>query len=397
MNRRPPPGDHPDHHRDPDRQPDRPNAVPDSATAEGPVQTVKLRSGGDLITAAGYMLGYTPTEPSLLIVGVTDRRVVVLARADLPDPADLPAQDGLTGAWEMFTRPLVNADAEAVAVIAYADRGWDPLLRGFTEAAPLPVLDLLRVHAGRWWSLDCPHPDRCDHPSCTPDGAPLEENLTVTAPLVAGGAAAPGSRDDLTAGLRPGPAEVIEQVAAHLRIQPARSRETLYQAVCEAHDARAGGPDPIPPGQAAVLLTALADVHVRDACLAWTDTAAWWLFRDLIAAAPPGYVAPVATAIAVLAYQRGDGVMASIATDHALTDAPGYGLARLIQASLHHAVPPEAISTLIAEALDAHPLTALTRTRPIAPTAASPKSAQTQATADQSTPDDLTQPERNRE
>ncbi len=322
---------------------------------------MKLRSGGDLIAAAGYLLGYTPTEPSLLIVGVTDRRVVVLARTELPDPADLPAEDGLTGAWQMFTRPLVNADAEAVAVIAYADRGWDGPLRGFTEAAPLPVLDLLRVHAGRWWSaeeMDCPHPDRCDHPSCTADGAPLAENLAVTAPLVAGGAAAPGSRDDLTAGLRPGPAEVIEQVAAHLRIQPARSREALYQAVCEAHDARAGGPDPLPPGQAAVLLTALADVHVRDACLAWTDTAAWWLFRDLIVAAPPGYVAPVATAIAVLAYQRGDGVMASIAADHALADTPDYSLARLIRISLHHALPPEAIAGVIAEAAAVHPLTA---------------------------------------
>lgn len=56
--------------------------------------------------------------------------------------------------------------------------------------------------------------------------------------------------------------------------------------------------------------------------------------------------------------------MAAIATEHALADVPGYGLARLVQASLHHAIPPEAISSLIADTLATHPLTALADTHP---------------------------------
>jgi hypothetical protein len=369
MNRRPSFGDH-NHHPDPDRESDRqpdghaPAGVDGPTTA--PVPLVRLSGGGDLITAVGYMLGYTPPAPSLVLVGVADGRVAMVARTDLPDPATLPG-DGLASAWGMFIRPLANADAEAVAVIAYTDPSWDLLLRGFAEAAPVPVLDLLRVADGRWWSLDCPHPDRCTHLSCTPEGAPLVDNPTVTAPLVAAGSAAPGSRDDLAASLRPGPGKVIEQVTARLRVQPALSREQLYQAVCEAHDARAGGPDPVPPGQAAVLLTALTDVHVRDACLPWADDAAWWTWHDLIRVAPPGYVAPVATAIAVVAYQRGDGVMAAIATDHALADTPGYGLARLLKVGLHRAIPPEALTTLLAESAAVNPLTARRRTDPAHP------------------------------
>jgi hypothetical protein len=359
MNRHPS-GDHP--RRDPNRHPHHRQHPPGAAPNEPPV-VVKVTNAGDLVTAVSYLLGYQPPEGSLVVIGVHGRRLVMAARTDLPDLADLPEQ-GLTGAWAMFDRPLANSDANAVTVIAYTNTAWEDLLRGFADAAPLPVRDLLRVQAGRCWTLTCPHPDRCDHPGCTPDGAPITDDLAITAPLIANGAAAPGTRDDLTAGLRPGPAELIDQVTARLQHQPDRSSHDLYQAMREAHDARTGGPDPLPPGQAAVLLTALTDVDVRDACLAFTDDPGWWLWHDLITTAPPGYVAPVATLIAIAAYQRGDGVMAAIAIDHALADTPAYGLARLVQVSLHHALPPEAISAVIADALAEHPLTQPTEARP---------------------------------
>jgi hypothetical protein len=358
MNDRRHPGDH-SHRRRDARPPGTSGHSTDRAT-----EVVKVHGPGHLVTAVAYLLGYQPAEPSLVVVGVLNRRVVVVARIDLPELTDLDQPGDLAGAWEMFTRPLGTSGADSTAVIAYTDRTWTAALRGFADAAPLPVLDLLRVHDDRWWALDCPHPDRCDHPGCTPDGAPVTDHTEITAPLIANGSATPGSRADLAAGLQPGPTELVGQVTERLQLQPIRSPETLYRAVAEAHDARASGPDPIPPGQAAVLLTALTDVHVRDACMAWADDAAWWLWHDLIAAAPPGHVAPVAMLIAVVAYQRGDGVMAAIATEHALTDTPGYGLARLVQASLHHALPPEAITSLIAEALAEHPLTRLAGAHP---------------------------------
>jgi hypothetical protein len=383
-----------------DRRPDRPDPEHrlDRDEATQAAEVVTLRGPGHLVTAVAYLLGYQPTEPSLVVVGVLGGRLVLTARIDLPDLTELPDENGLTGAWAMFDPPLHTSGADTVAVLAYTDPAWRPVLRRFAEAAPLPVLDLLLVHDGRWQTLNCPQPDSCDHPGCGPDGVPVTDHPEIAAPLIAVGTAAPGTRADLAAGLRPGPAAIIDQVTQRLRIQPLRSRQALYQAVCEARDARTGGPDPIPPGQAAVLLTALTDPHIRDACLAWTDAAAWWLWHDLIAVTPPGHVAPVATLIAVTAYQRGDGVMASIATEHALTDRPGYGLARLVKASLNHAIPPEAISTLIAEALASQPLAALTGTHPApattpADTADTADTAETETSTDRCAPEDQTPPE----
>lgn len=233
--------------------------------ADQPAEVVKVSGSGHLVTAVAYLLGYQPAELSLVVVGVLNRRLVLTARIDLPELTDLDDPDDLAGAWEMFARPLRTSGADAAAVIAYTSPAWEPALRAFAREAPLPVLDLLRVHDGRWWSLDCPHPDRCGHPGCSPDGAPVTDHPDITAPMIATGAAVPGTRADLAAALQPGPPEIIEQVTERLRLQPTRSRETLYQAMCEAHDARAHGPDPLPPWQAAVLLTALADVHARDA------------------------------------------------------------------------------------------------------------------------------------
>jgi hypothetical protein len=378
-----------------DRSPDRPD--PDHRLEHDETtpaaEVVTLRGPGHLVTAVAYLLGYQPTEPSLVVVGVLGGRLVLTARIDLPDLPDLPDENDLTGAWAMFTPPLHTSGADTVAVLAYTDPAWRPALRRFADAAPLPILDLLLIHDGRWQTLNCPHPDSCDHPGCAPDGVPVTDHPEIAAPMIALGSPAPGTRTDLTAALRPGPAEILDQVTQRLRIQPTRSRQALYQAVWEAHDARTGGPDPILPGQAAVLLTALTDPHVRDACLAWTDDAAWWLWHDLIHTAPPGHVAPVATLIAVLAYRRGDGVMANITTEHALTDLPGYGLARLVKASLHHAIPPETISTLITEALATQPLAALTGTHPATATTIPADATGADTPPDRFAPEDQPRPE----
>jgi Domain of unknown function (DUF4192) len=319
-----------------------------------PREVLRLRDAGDLLTVVPYFLGYQPGEPSLAVIGFKDLQVVLTARIDLPALAGLPAVGGLPGAWIAFTAALVTSGADTVTVIAYAGRDWTTPLRRFADSAPLPVVDVLRVHDGRWWSLDCPDPCTCPHPACAPGGAKLIEQPAVTAPLVAGGAVIPGTRAELAAALQPGPADLIASVTASLNTQPRRGRRDLHAELAQAHDARASGPAPLSPGQAAVLLHAVADVHVRDHCLSWADDAAWWLWHDVIHTAPPGWAAPVATLIAVAAYQRGDGVLASLAAERALADVPGYGLARLIRSSLRAAVPPEAIRTLITEALAAH-------------------------------------------
>jgi Domain of unknown function (DUF4192) len=330
----------PDHQNpDHDGEPDQPRPL------------LRLRAASHLLTAVPYLLGYQPAEPSLVVVGMREREVVLTAAtAELPAAGDLPA------AWAAFSRALVANDADAVVVIAYADRDWTTTLQRFADTAPLPVVDLLRVHERRWWSLSCPDPSACIRPECGPTGAKLIEHPQVAAPLIAGGAAAPGTRQELAAALQPGPEALLTAVTAVLAASPRRDHRALYAALREARDARTDRPEPLPPRLAAVLLQAVADPRVRDACLAWTDDAAWWLWHDLIHAAPPGWVAPTATLIAAAAYQRGNSAITSIALERALADVPGYPLAQFLRASLDTAVRPEAIRALIAEALADHPL-----------------------------------------
>ena len=97
---------------------------------------------------------------------------------------------------------------------------------------------------------------------------------------------------------------------------------------------------------------------VRDSCCAWHDDAAWWLWSDLIHAAPPGWIAPVATLIAVTAYQRGNSILAQLAARHALIDDPDYQLALLVDgmvtAQIHPDIVRYAIGAAVREATAEH-------------------------------------------
>jgi hypothetical protein len=55
---------------------------------------------------------------------------------------------------------------------------------------------------------------------------------------------------------------------------------------------------------------------------------------------PPPFDAPVCATLAWIAYAGGDGVVANIALDRALTTDPDYPLARLIGDALDRQVPP---------------------------------------------------------
>jgi len=64
------------------------------------------------------------------------------------------------------------------------------------------------------------------------------------------------------------------------------------------------------------------------------------LWTDLVRRAQPGYVAAPASLLAVTAWQEGNGALANIALDRALTDTPGYSMAVLLRDALDAGVPP---------------------------------------------------------
>jgi hypothetical protein len=55
------------------------------------------------------------------------------------------------------------------------------------------------------------------------------------------------------------------------------------------------------------------------------------MWRELLVSAPPGFVAPIASVFAALAYERGDGELAHKALDRALADDSRYSLAILLR------------------------------------------------------------------
>jgi hypothetical protein len=77
------------------------------------------------------------------------------------------------------------------------------------------------------------------------------------------------------------------------------------------------------------------------------------LWTECTRRAPAPLDAPAATLLAVSAWLRGDGAMANVALDRALSGDPGYHLARLLASALAECVPPAEIRALVASAVAA--------------------------------------------
>ena len=79
----------------------------------------------------------------------------------------------------------------------------------------------------------------------------------------------------------------------------------------------------------------MSDIQVRDFALGShnEESAQWYwkMWRELLVSAPPGFVAPIASVFAALAYERGDGELAHKALDRALADDSQYSLAILLR------------------------------------------------------------------
>jgi hypothetical protein len=94
----------------------------------------------------------------------------------------------------------------------------------------------------------------------------------------------------------------------------------------------------------------LSDIQVRDFALG-THTEEdidnfFLMWRHLMRMAPPGFVAPIASLFAALAYESGDGALAHRALDRALADTNGYSLALLLRRVFTAGWPPESFAAM---------------------------------------------------
>jgi hypothetical protein len=310
---------------------------------------------GALIAAVPSMLSFHPTDSIVLLTytGEDRLRLESVLRMDLPLPehvADVAAQLRMVAA---------NHEACVVELIVLGGAGADPPIR-------LPYRNLVEYlddlfeqdgialahaawspttrHGATWWCYE--------DPECT--------GQVGTAP------AAPfATRDDMTRLLAPDPDEVLAPRAAALSIEPDTvDVEPTYRFVIDtidqldtaaSVDPTLGAPAPLDDPTIVRLARALSTAEIREACLAMPLThraaAAEHLWLILTRAIPGHARAHPASLLAVSAYLRGEGTLASMAVDTALAANPAHHLTNTLRHALDCGIPPTQFRAMLANSL----------------------------------------------
>ncbi|MBO4159406.1 DUF4192 domain-containing protein [Micromonospora antibiotica] len=312
-----------------------------------------VRSPADLITAVPYLIGFHPVD-SIVVVAMRGRRIVFAARADLPesgtDPA-LPARH--------LGDVIGRQDAESTTVIGFGppERVTPAVdaVRSALDDIGLPVLDALRVTDRRYWSYLCEAPD-----CCPPDGTPYDpEASQVAAAAVYAGQVALPDRAALTAQVAP--AEGVDRVALRqagdraeqrllglLEAAPATDefgeraiRRAGVAAVRQAQRRHRRG-DRLTDDEVAWLTLLLTHLPVRDHAWERTDgreeDIAFW--SEVLRRTEEELVPAPACLLAFAAWRAGQGALAAVALERALTLRPDYTLAQILDDLLRRGVPP---------------------------------------------------------
>ncbi|MGY1622777.1 DUF4192 domain-containing protein [Geodermatophilus sp. SYSU D00965] len=341
---------------------------------------VRLSDPGDIAAALPALVGFHPHESVLLVAlgGPSGGRLGLTVRADLPGRRASPAvaralarsvaTDEPAGVVVAVVseapddeEPLPGQPAgEVVAGLPHRDVVHE-LVLALTDIG-IPVRDALLVRRRRWWSYDCP--EAC----CAPDGGtPLPAGVTeLEVASVASGVVVERDRAALEARIArlDGPAlTAMEELTWRVGDRHARAARTDAEAAARRSwdtvvgvlgRCRPGVTDRLADRDVAGVLWALADVRVRDRALTFAlgddAAAAEALWTECTRRAPAPLDAAPATLLAVSAWLRGDGALANVALDRALTSRPTYTFAQLLAQGLAACLPPGDLRALITAA-----------------------------------------------
>jgi len=321
---------------------------------------VRLRDVGEIAAGLPHLMGFHPRD-SVVVIGLggtSGRRVRVTARADIPPPehdrslarmlARKVSSGRPEGALVFVVSEVADATDDGRRRLPHHDLVRETCRA--LERSGIRIADTVLVRAGRWWSYDG-----------SPDaGTPLPGGVSELAVAsVATGTVVADDREGLLARLAPPPGHDGHAMAATCaRVGVALSADVLDTGVepvaAESWAAIMAGFGrchigasvrmPLADDDVARIVWGLRDPVVRDLALdlALGDepAAAELLWTECTRRAPAPLDAAPATLLAVCAYLRGDGAMANIALDRALTSAPGYGLAGLLRDALDACVTP---------------------------------------------------------
>lgn len=315
---------------------------------------LKVRSAADMVTVVPFLIGFHPGDGNLVVVVCAGGRVVFAARADLPEPGSPEA--AVRGLADHLI-PVVGRQQpiSAVVLIGYGDAGQvDPALHVVAEAftvSDLPVRDLLRVTAGRFFSLTC-----TNQACCPPQGTPYDPTVSLIAvnATVAGAVALP-DRAAVAARFAPvegaareGMCNATLAALGRLDVLSEEDSDAVDEAgataVREALRTHDGG-GCLPDDEMAWLTLLLNYDSVWDLAMKLTEPhdrhVTFWAEVTRRAEEP---LAPApATLLALTAWRCGDGALATMAAERALQVDPEDRFAGLLLRAIQAGVAPSVV------------------------------------------------------
>lgn len=332
----------------------------------------QLQGIGEIVAYLPYELGFVPTD-SLAVVAMRERHVAVTARFDRPDGA---------GAFPLAGRIATSfrqVDPDDVLVLSYdgfgaADQLFVLELRSLLRAIGAELSHVAQVQRGgaRWRS------EQCSCGACPRSWVPVPP-ATGVAPVaerVARGVVPAASRAEVARRLDVRHPLVARAVAARVASgEPLElcTAQALPRVLVEAQTPVHQLPVDVLAGATA----AVQHVMVRDQVLSWLmpdflpgevvgvdepidphhlGLPPMWLrdvdsfddpvttvarrLEEWVASIPRSLSVPVLLLLAGIQWTAGNGVVASMAVDHALEVDPGCRLARLLEAALDAGLRP---------------------------------------------------------
>lgn len=286
-----------------------------------------MQAAGETLTELIDSFGFYP-ENSLIIRWIKQDQVVLTQRCDV---AAFVSPEGLSHLdLKIYLEPGRTYNAEkAVIVVCLAN--LNPRIHDAVDAvefamehADMSVAQVFVVVGQRIFSRDC-----CE--DCQPHLTPIDMKV---------------SRLDREEQCASNSEQLIDAKEFPELPKPEnliawRSKESKF-----AKDVMGRAGEPIVVAELARLIVALGDIRVRDSIL-W-DMANGAFDRRLLAKSLTELLpkldaergAPIATAAAICWWLNGNGAMANLCINRAVTDAPGYSLAIMVRAALEYALPP---------------------------------------------------------
>ncbi|MFM8843192.1 MAG: DUF4192 domain-containing protein [Actinomycetota bacterium] len=314
-----------------------------------------LTSPHDLLSAIPFVVGFKP-EDSIILISIKSDSVSMAMRIDFP-----PSLDG--DQIDLLMSHLRRDRAESVLAVFYSSQLTDAtslvieLITSAIQSNDMKLRESLVVSNQRWRSLLCN-----DEECCPTEGSPLPDihQSRIAVEQVALGKPLPfENMDELVASLAPLPEdrELLKFISQIPTIDYESDPRPLQREGAEAvidfmADFQAEGlcRD---KKLIALVLVRLLDLQVRDFALGSvteeTMTHYFNAWRWLMRIAPEGYVAPVATLFAAVAYERGDGALAQRALDRVETDDPNYAMLTLFRKVFSRAWSPDNFAAMRAE------------------------------------------------